>query len=509
MSEGTTVRTMDAGWLAMRQALGGRPVERLDGRQENDGDAYYAWSMQTAGIALAQAMVESLARTLHAQVIETHISWVLLTRDLAYKIKKPVHLPFVDYGTLEARRGFCEEEVRLNRRLAASLYLGVSRITGTHRMPEVDGAGTALEYAVRMLRFAPGALFGEQLAAGALTPGAVDSLALLLGDFHESAPATADGNGFGSAERRRAVAFAALDGAAPVLHSAERARLGDWLASQAAALGPLWSQRLAAGRVRECHGDLHLDNVVSLDDGVAAFDCIEFDPALRWIDVVDDIAFPIMDFGARGRSDFAFRLLSGWLDRTGDHGGMPALRFSAVYRALVRAQVEHLRGADRAAAAARRFVDAALHWTQPPSPRLVITHGLPGSGKTFQSQRLLESEGAIRLRSDVERKRLFGLGMLEDSRSHGVDLYNAEATARTYQHLFCDGALAAAGRFPGDHRRRVPAARRADTGRSRWRVSSGCPAPSWIARPRPKCCANACWPDALMRRRPTSPFSRS
>ena len=392
--------------------------------------------MQTAGIALAQAMVESLARTLHAQVIETHVSWVLLTRDLAYKIKKPVHLPFVDYGTLEARRGFCEEEVRLNRRLAASLYLGVSRITGTHRIPEIDGAGTVLEYAVRMLRFAPGALFGEQLAAGALTPDAVDGLALLLGDFHESAPATADGNGFGSAERRRAVALAALDGAAPVLDSAERDHLRDWLATQAAALGPLWSERLASERVRECHGDLHLDNVVSLDGGVAAFDCIEFDPALRWIDVVDDIAFPVMDFGARGRSDFAFRLLNGWLDRTGDHGGMPALRFSAVYRALVRAQVEHLRGADRAAAAARRFVEAALHWTQPPSPRLVITHGLPGSGKTFQSQRLLESEGAIRLRSDVERKRLFGLGMLEDSRSHGVDLYNAQATARTYQHLF-------------------------------------------------------------------------
>ena len=392
--------------------------------------------MQTAGIALAQAMVESLARTLHAQVIETHISWVLLTRDLAYKIKKPVHLPFVDYGTLEARRGFCEEEVRLNRRLAASLYLGVSRITGTHRIPEIDGAGPVLEYAVRMLRFAPGALFGEQLAAGALTPDAVDGLALLLGDFHESAPATADGNGFGSAERRRAVALAALDGAAPVLDSAERDHLRDWLATQAAALGPLWSERLASERVRECHGDLHLDNVVSLDGGVAAFDCIEFDPALRWIDVVDDIAFPVMDFGARGRSDFAFRLLNGWLDRTGDHGGMPALRFSAVYRALVRAQVEHLRGADRAAAAARRFVEAALHWTQPPSPRLVITHGLPGSGKTFQSQRLLESEGAIRLRSDVERKRLFGLGMLEDSRSHGVDLYNAQATARTYQHLF-------------------------------------------------------------------------
>ena len=151
--------------------------------------------------------------------------------------------------------------------------------------------------------------------------------------------------------------------------------------------------------------------------------------------MIDDIAFPVMDFTARGRRDFAFRLLNGWLDRTGDHGAMPALRFSAVYRALVRAQVEHLRGTSRAQSA-RRFVATALEWTVPPTPRLCITHGLPGSGKTFESQRLLERDGAIRLRSDVERKRLFGLGMLEDSRSHGLDLYHPDATARTYEYLF-------------------------------------------------------------------------
>ncbi len=391
--------------------------------------------MQTAGIALAQAMVTALARALHAQIIETHISWVLLAQDLAYKIKKPVHLSFVDYGTLDARRRFCEEEVRLNRRLAASLYLGVSRITGTHRLPNVDGAGPVLEYAVRMLRFPPGALFGEQLAAGELTPRAVDQLAALLGDFHEHAPRTAADNGFGSVEGRRAVALAALDGAAPVVGTDDVPRLREWLETQAAALAPLWKARLESDRVRECHGDLHLDNVVSLASGVAAFDCIEFDPALRWIDVIDDIAFPVMDFGARGRSDWGFRLLNGWLDRTGDHGAVPALHFSAVYRALVRAQVEYLRGAGHAAGA-RRFVDAALSWTQPPSPQLCITHGLPGSGKTFQSQQLLEREGAIRLRSDVERKRLFGLGMLEDSHSRGLDLYNPQATARTYEYLF-------------------------------------------------------------------------
>ena len=178
---------------------------------------------------------------------------------------------------------------------------------------------------------------------------------------------------------------------------------------------------------------------------MAAFDGIEFDPVLRWIDVLDDIAFPVMDFIARGRADFAFRLLNGWLDGTGDHPGLPALRFSLVYRALVRAQVEHLNGAGHEAAA-RRYLDTALALAQPGQPRLLVTHGLPGSGKTFESQKLLEREGAIRLRSEVERKRLAGLSMLADSCASGLDLYQpAVATARTYAELFrlARGALEA------------------------------------------------------------------
>ncbi|HEY0887818.1 MAG TPA: AAA family ATPase [Ramlibacter sp.] len=379
-------------------------------------------------------LVAALAATLAAEVIETHISWVLLAGDHAWKVKKPVRLPFVDYGSLAARRHCCEEEVRLNRRLAPSLYLGVSRITGTAQTPCIDGAGEAIEYAVRMRRFAAGALFSEQLAAGTLAPAQVDALAALLGDFHGRAPAAAPDSGYGNPEGRRRVALAALEGAGAVATPAELARLRQWLAEQADTLAARWRERLESGRVREGHGDLHLDNVVGLGGEVAAFDGIEFDPALRWIDVIDDLAFAVMDFAARGRRDLAFRLLNGWLDRTGDHGGVAVLRFAAVYRALVRAQVEHLRGPARADAV-RRYVDAALSWTRPPAPALTITHGLPGSGKTFESQRLLERTGAIRIRSDVERKRLFGLAMLEESRARGLDLYTADATRRTYAQL--------------------------------------------------------------------------
>jgi hypothetical protein len=380
-----------------------------------------------------EALARALARTLGAELIETHISWVLLAGEHAYKLKKPVRLPFVDYGTLEARRHFCEEEVRLNRRLAPSLYLGVARITGSLAAPELDGAGPVLEYAVRMRRFPPGALFSEQLEAGSLRGADIDKLAGLLAHFHDGAPAAAPADGFASAPYRRRVALAALDGAAA--EPPARARLRNWLEAAATELAPLWNARASQGRVRECHGDLHLDNLVRIDGEVAAFDCIEFDPALRFIDVLDDLAFTVMDFSAHGRHDFAFRLLNGWLDHTGDHVALPSLRFSVVYRALVRAQVARLRGAGHEAAA-RRYLDSALAWMRPGQPRLYITHGLPGSGKTYRSQRLLESEGAIRLRSDVERKRLFGLAMLDDSRAHGLDLYGQDATSRTYAHLF-------------------------------------------------------------------------
>ena len=407
----------------------------------------------------ARILVAALARALQAELIETHLSWVLLAGQHAWKIKKPVRLPFIDATALSARQHFCEEELRLNRRLAPSLYLGVVPITGTPEAPALNGPGQPLEYAVQMRRFAQQALFSHQLEAGTLASADVDQLAELLADFHARAARATHATSttragranpardFASPTRRRTAALAGLEGARPAASPAEQTQLKSWLETQATALAPLWAQRQPSGFVRECHGDLHLDNILSLDGGAAAFDGIEFDPALRWIDVLDDIAFAVMDFDARGRRDLAFRFLNQWLDHSGDYAALPALRFSVVYRALVRAQVAQLRGTS-GQTAARRYLQTALAWTQPRQRQLFITHGLPGSGKTFESQRLLEREGAIRLRSDVERKRLFGLHMLGNSSAQGLNLYTPDASARTYAQLFSTAQLALQAGWP-------------------------------------------------------------
>jgi aminoglycoside phosphotransferase family enzyme/predicted kinase len=391
----------------------------------------------------ASALVDALARRLGARVIETHISWVLLMEGFAYKLKKPVRLPFLDYSTIALRRHFCGEEVRLNRRLAPSLYLGVSRVTGTPEAPDLDGAGATLDYAVRMRRFPDGALFSERALAGTLGPADVDRLAQRLAGFHRTAaPVTQPATGALLSQR----ALAALEGCPGLLADGETGELRTWIAEQAALVMPLWQARRAAGHTRECHGDLHLANILEDEGDIAAFDCIEFDDALRCIDVVEDVAFAQMDLAARATPALASRFINAWLEHTGEYEGVPGLRLCLAYRALVRAMVENLRA--RRSGAALLYAAQALAWSRRAAPRLVVTHGLPGSGKTFASQRMLEGEGAIRIRSDVERKRLFGLDALASSREQGVEIYTADATGRTYERLFALARVALRAGWP-------------------------------------------------------------
>ncbi|MHB9050684.1 MAG: AAA family ATPase, partial [Thiomonas delicata] len=255
----------------------------------------------TARNSAPDALVEGLRRLLQAstgravQRLETHISWVLLDGEHAWKIKKPVRLGFLDFTSLQTRHQACDDELRLNRRLAAGIYLDVLPIRGSAAMPVLDGAGEPIEYVLRMKQFAPGALLSEKLAAGILVPTAIDRLAARLAAFHRDAPAAGNAAPYGNAPQVLAQTAQVLDGLESSPGAGRLPDLRAWCEAEGRRLAPCFAARRRQGWVREGHGDLHLANVVALGEDVTAFDCIEFDPGLRWIDVQSDIAFLTMD----------------------------------------------------------------------------------------------------------------------------------------------------------------------------------------------------------------------
>lgn len=380
------------------------------------------------------------------EVVETHISWVILTGDYAYKIKKAVELGFLDFTTLARREHFCREEVRLNRRLAPDWYLDVVPITGRVESPGVGGADAPLEWAVQMREFERGAELARLLPTGAVTGEIIDEVADAVARFHATCARDTAVDGYGAPEAvRRPIRnnLAALArGFADPATKALLERLREWSEAEHERLIPTLDARRTEGFVREGHGDLHLGNITLHDGHVLVFDCIEFDPQLRWIDVMSEIAFAVMDLTHRGRPDFARRLLNRYLERTGDYGGLAVLRYYLVYRALVRASVAAIRSAQTGASGAgegaeiRGYLDRAERFTHTAPLSLIITHGVAGSGKTTVTSALLEAVDLIRIRSDVERKRLAGLAAEARSGSGvGGGLYTPEATQRSYQRL--------------------------------------------------------------------------
>lgn len=383
------------------------------------------------------AWLDAFRRRLGAELIETHISWLLLAGEFAWKLKKPITLPFLDYGTPALRRRCCEEELRLNRRFAPALYLGL------------EAVGDSGEWAVKMRRFPEAQRLDHVCARGGLSLAQLSGLARGLQAFHAGAAVAGPDTPFGAPDEVLAQALDNFTTLAPLLPAAapRLAELAAWTRAEFARISPQLAARKAGGRVRECHGDLHLGNLVLLDGQVTPFDCIEFSAPLRWIDVASEIAFTYVDLLDRGHPDLAGWLLNEWLAESGDFGAVPVLRFYAAYRAMVRAKVAAL-GGD--AARADDYLGLAETLAAPPPPRLTITFGLSGSGKTTRSSALLRADpraATLRLRSDVERKRLFRLHALADSRSTAdAGIYTADATRRTYAHLADTAAsLLAAG----------------------------------------------------------------
>jgi len=383
------------------------------------------------------------------ELLETHISWVILTGPYAYKIKKPVDFGFLDFSTLAKRQHFCEEELRLNRRLAADIYLDVIPIYGSDAEPHFYPDGEIVDYAVKMRQFPQSAQLDRLLQQGALRGDYLDAIAKVVAQFHltiESGEAT---KSFGEpAQIWQPVAenFAQIrerENRASVLHQLDE--LHSWSQSRFEQLKPVFIQRRRNGFVRECHGDLHLRNIAWVEDRPIIFDCIEFNPNLRWIDVMSDFAFLFMDLIDRKQSTLAYRLLDRYLTHTGDFAGLSVLPFYFVYRAMVRAKVDSIRLSQTDISVAEReagqaeftgYLQLARTFVHRPQPILMITRGLSASGKTTITDSLLQTMGAIRLRSDVERKRLAGMDFMTPAKSGiSAGIYTPEMSDRTYNYL--------------------------------------------------------------------------
>jgi len=353
------------------------------------------------------------------RVIETHISWVLLAGEFAFKLKKPVTLPFLDYGTVEKRRACCHEELRLNRRFAPDLYLDV-----------VDLAG---EPAVKMRRFDEGWRLDHVSAHGDLSGAQLATFARDLAAFQATA-AVSPGPTFGAPETILVDALENFTELRRLLPDAPArlAVLEDWTRAEWARRATDFARRKAHGRVREGHGDLHLGNLVLLDGRIVPFDGIEFNAGFRHIDVASEIAFTLLDLLEHERPGLATWLLSEWLAWSGDFDALTVLRFYLVYRALVRAKVTALQEKDDEC---RGYLAIAERLAVPPAPTLTITCGASGSGKTWATSRRLATADflhTVRIRSDIERKRLHGLA--PDAASGGT-IYGPAATLRTYARL--------------------------------------------------------------------------
>ncbi len=380
------------------------------------------------------------------EIVETHISWIFLTDALAYKVKKPLDLGFLDFSTLEKRRHCCNEELRLNQRLCREIYLSVVPIVRSANTVLVDATGEIVDYAVKMVRFDRRMELDRMLAKKLLNEEHIDQLATIIAQFHTSLPAAPAESGFGHPENLIKPILHNFISMEPIATVADEVMqlefLKAWSISEHQRLSPLFLERKRGGFIRQCHGDMHTGNMVWWRGRIFIFDCIEFNENLSIIDVISDLAFLFMDLCHGEEPGLAWRLLNNYLTESGDYGALSLLRFYTVYRAMVRAKVTAIRyaqtskrdEAQKILEEHRSYLQLAKDFSGNTKPLLILTFGVSGSGKTHTSRDIAQRAKCIHLRSDIERKRLAGLKPLDRSEEKKV-LYNSEISQQTYQRL--------------------------------------------------------------------------
>jgi len=386
------------------------------------------------------------------RVIETHISWVILTGKFAYKIKKSVKFKFLDFTSLDKRRQFCYRELDLNRRLAPDYYLDIVAIAGDIDSPRIEKdnqQSDTIEYAVKMKQFPQKNQLDRLLINNDVTDCQIDQLAEKIAKFHETTKKCEPNLAFGSAEHisrnSNDVYKLTLANIIDDKYKKRVTKLSEWTTQSFKQLEHTFTSRKNKGFIRECHGDLHLANIAIVSQQVVIFDCIEFSDELLWNDVMSEIAFVIMDLDQHQRAELGFRFLNRYLEITGDYDGIKILRYYLVYRAMVRCMVSCIQLKETKFGKAElqkvtldfeRYLSLAERYIKHFDNRLIITLGYSGSGKTTISQKLLGHLPAIRIRSDVERKRL--LGLPETHRADKTErdfIYSHHMNESTYKYL--------------------------------------------------------------------------
>lgn len=378
------------------------------------------------------------------ELIETHISWVFLAGEYVYKVKKPVNLGFLDFRTLARRRHFCREEIRLNQRLAPNAYLDVVTITGERGEYRLGGAGRTLEVAVWMRRLPADRMLDQLVRTAGADHHLLEDIGRTIAEFHASAaqgPAIAR---FGRPEvvRRNMEENLAQTGRLPpeVLPPATRTIVRSFLRETLRGQRRRFSERVRAGRIRDCHGDLQAQHVCCTDP-IQVFDCIEFNHRFRYGDTAGEIAFLAMDLDASGRSDLALDFINAYLDSSGDFGAVPLLDFYRAYRAWIRGKVYGLQAIDPGRAEhvalmsrARGYFELAASYARPRrAPSLTVMTGLSASGKSTVARRIAHGVSAIVVRTDAVRKQLAGVPWHRRyTGAVGEGLYSAAMTERTY-----------------------------------------------------------------------------
>jgi uncharacterized protein len=396
------------------------------------------------------------------QLQQTHISFILLTGEYAYKVKKSVSFGFLDFTTLENRQHFCQEELRLNRRLSPELYLAVLPIVedaGQYHIETSNLTSNAVvDYTVQMRQFPQGALLSHLFEQSKLTAAMMQELGTLVAQFHARAEIDVDMQGYGSlaaiqkvATSNYAISEAFIEGAGTdrsFTQTLQQYNETQQFTNQFFTQHSDWFvQRQVEGKIRDCHGDLHLNNICFYLDKIHIFDCIEFNPAFRTIDVIYDVAFLVMDLEFQGRADLANLFLNTYLEQTGDYWGAALLPLYLSMRAYIRGNVNSLSLKDSAISnvdkagflqRGKAYYRLAWEYTQRSQGRLLLMSGLSGSGKSSIARQLAQRANALHLRSDAVRKHLSSTPLFQRGDTNdtfGSGIYTPEMTAKTYGYL--------------------------------------------------------------------------